>query len=543
VHSPTSRVAAVLTWLVIVLGTLVSEDATCIATGLLIQRGDIGLTSGILACIVGIYAGDLGLWALGRVFGGAASAWPWAERRLSRPAVQNARDWLNRHAAGAIVGSRFLPGTRFVLYVVAGGLGLSGTVFAIWSLVAAVLWTPTLVLLSASLGEAFIARVSPIVGSAWSSRIAAALFVFVLLHAARKVADPRARRRLSARLARWSRWEFWPAWLFYLPVSVWIAWLAVRHRGLSTITAANPGMPDGGLVGESKFDILQQLPPAWTAPSTLIHQGAAPDRVRRLRAECERREWQLPLILKPDVGQRGIGVRLIRSWDGAADYFAAVVAPVIAQPYHPGPFEAGIFYYRLPTSPRGRIFSITDKRFPVLAGDGVSTVETLIWSHPRFRLQAATFAARHAASLTRVLSAGEQFPLALAGNHCQGTLFRDGGDLLTPALEQRVDEIAHAYTGFFIGRFDVRYSDVEAFKAGNDLMIVELNGVTSESTNIYDPDGTLWSAYHRLFEQWRITFAIGCANQQAGAHVTSLRRLLNVAWSHMTTSPALRLSD
>jgi hypothetical protein len=248
-------------------------------------------------------------------------------------------------------------------------------------------------------------------------------------------------------------------------------------------------------------------------------------------------------VLKPDVGQRGVGVRIIRTWEAAADYFAAVDAPVIAQPYHPGPFEAGIFYYRLPGSPRGRIFSITDKQFPVLVGDGRSTIEALIWSHPRFRLQAPTFAARHASSLDRVLADGERFALAVAGNHCQGTMFRDGRALLTPALAQRVDDIAQAYPGFFVGRFDVRYADVDAFRAGLDLAIVELNGVTSESTDIYDPARTLWSAYRQLFAQWRIIFAIGRANRQAGAPVTSIARLLGLAWSHVTTRPALSLSD
>jgi membrane protein DedA with SNARE-associated domain len=533
----------VLTLLVIVLGTFVSEDATCIATGLLIQRGEIGLTRGILACVVGIYVGDLGLWALGRVCGSALLRWRWAERRLSHQRVRDARDWLERHAAGAIVGSRFLPGTRFVLYVMAGVLRLPGAVFAIWSLIAALLWTPTLVLLSASLGDAFVVRVSPLVGSPWSSRVAAALVTLVLVQAVRKAADPRARRRMAARLARRSRWEFWPAWFFYLPVSACIAWLAIRHRGLSTITAANPGMPDGGLVGESKFDILRQLPPKWTVPSALIQKGPLGERLDRLRAECDTRSWQLPLILKPDVGQRGACVRLIRTWDAAADYFAAVAVPVIAQPYHSGPFEAGIFYYRLPASPRGHIFSITDKHFPVLVGDGVSTIEALIWSHPRFRLQASTFLARHETSLDRVLAAGERFPLAVAGNHCQGTLFRSGRHLLTPALEQRVDEIARAYPGFFVGRFDVRYSDVEAFKAGCDLAIVELNGVTSESTDIYDPAGTLLHAYQQLFRQWSLIFAIGAANRSQGAPVSSARRLLALVRAYLTTPMPCAISD
>ena len=256
-----------------------------------------------------------------------------------------------------------------------------------------------------------------------------------------------------------------------------------------------------------------------------------------------RRRWQLPLILKPDVGQRGAGVRLIRSWEAAAEYLGRVDAPVIAQQYHAGPYEAGIFYYRLPTDSRGRIFSITDKHFPILVGDGVSTIETLIWAHPRFRLQGSTFSARHRASLGRVLEAGERFSLAVAGNHCQGTLFRDGARLFTPALEQRIDDIARAYPGFFVGRFDIRYADVEAFKAGDDLAIVELNGVTSESTNIYDPDRTLFQAYAQLFRQWSLIFAIGQVNRSRGTPVSSRRRLLALVRAHFAAPVPCALSD
>lgn len=532
-----------LTILVIIAATFVSEDATCIATGVLIQRGHVGIFAGIVACLAGIYVGDLGLWAIGRFSGAAALRWRWTARHLSHQAVLDARGWLERHAAGAIVGSRFLPGTRCALYVVAGVLRLPAAVFAWWSLIAALLWTPTLVLLSASLGDAFVMWVAPLVGGAWSSRIAAALLALLVLHVLRSVADADLRRRIAARLDRWSRWEFWPTWLFYLPVSVYIAWLALRHRGLATITAANPGMADGGFVGESKHEILQRLPQDCAVPSVLIERGSADERVGWLRAQVDARTWSFPLILKPDVGQRGVGVKRASTWEDVHRYLAAVKEPVVAQPYHPGPFEAGIFYYRIPGRARGRIFSITDKQFPVLVGDGASTIESLIWSHPRFRLQAATFVARHRDRLNGVLGAGERFPLAIAGNHCQGTLFRDGAHLLTAALERRVDDVARAYPGFFVGRFDTRYSDVEAFKAGRDLAIVELNGVTSESTNIYDPDGTLWNAYRQLFRQWAIIFRIGAANRAAGAPVSSTRRLLAAVRAHLTASVPLPISD
>ena len=236
-------------------------------------------------------------------------------------------------------------------------------------------------------------------------------------------------------------------------------------------------------------------------------------------------------------------MKLVKSLDEARAYFTQVQDAVVVQPYHPGPFEAGVFYYRFPDREHGQVFSITDKHFPVLTGDGVATIADLIWTDPRYRLQGATFAARHAEVLARVLSAGERFGLTMAGNHAQGTLFRDGSHLLTPALERRIDEIAQSYPGFCIGRFDIRYADVGAFMEGRDLAIVELNGATGESTNIYDPAFSLLDAYRILFRQWRLVFAIGAANRAAGATVSSTRRLIALVRAHAAAHAPFPVSD
>jgi hypothetical protein len=325
-------------------------------------------------------------------------------------------------------------------------------------------------------------------------------------------------------------WEFWPPWLFYAPVGVYIAALAARY-GLRALPAANPGLEDGGLVGESKADILRRLPERWTIPFFLASAGTSPVEIA---ARVNARGWCYPLIVKPDVGQRGAGVKRVHDAAALATYRREYDGPVLVQPWHPGPHEAGIFYVRRPHESRGRIFSITDKRFPFVVGNGVSTLEELITKHPRYRRQASLFLSRHAADRGRVIAKHERFALGDIGNHAQGALFLEGGHLITPALEARVDAIARSVPGFFIGRFDVRYRDVDQFKAGLDLAIVELNGVTAESTNVYDPTGSLLAAYRTLFAQWRLVFRIGAANLRRGHGGVSLRRIAALIWAHLT---------
>lgn len=525
------------------LGTLISEDLACVTAGLLIQRADVSASAGIAACVVGILLGDWGLWAIGRFGGAAVLSSPWLARRVTAAGVAEAQAWLSSRGPAAIMISRFLPGTRLPVYVVAGIAGMPGRRFALWTLVASVLWTPAIVLAAAGSGDVAGARapLPPILG--WLQGIAAAGVLLLVIRGTQRVARGDVRRQLAARLARWRRWEFWPAWLFYIPVTGWVVVLALRYRGLRTITASNPAIADGGVVGESKFDIQTRLPVEWAIQSALVESGALERRVAQALERMAVAGWTFPVILKPDVGQRGAGVRLVHDVEGLRAYLTDVPGAAMVQPYHEGPFEAGIFYYRMPHWARGRILSVTDKVFPTVVGDGRSTVEDLIWRHPRCRLQAALFLRRHRKKLKRVLGRGEVFQLAVAGNHAQGTTFRDGAHLITRELEQRIDDIARALPGFFVGRFDVRYRNVEDFKNGRDLAIVELNGATAESTNIYDPDGSLGDAYRQLFRQWKIVFQIGAENRARGAAVTSASRMAALLRTYLTTPLPHRLSD
>jgi membrane protein DedA with SNARE-associated domain len=520
--------------------TLVSEDLACIAAGLLIAEGRIGVAAALGGCGLGIWLGDLGLWVLGRAGRLAAVRARLLEKRVSAQRLKSIADWMTRRAGPAIVASRVMPGMRFPAYVAAGAAGLSFARFSVWCGIAVAFWTPLLVFGSMLLGGVGDRSLSPV--TRWGATLGV-LATFGVLAAGRAIATSSGRRSVSARLARWRRWEFWPMWLFYPPVAAWIGWLALRHGGLSTMAAANPGIPDGGTVGESKAAILTALPAPWTIPHVLVSPGPLEARAQRALEAIDRRGWRFPVIMKPDVGQRGVGVKLVQTRDAVRGYLAGAEDPIIVQPFHPGPFEAGVFYYRLPDRPAGRILSITDKEFPKVIGDGASTLSQLVWAHPRYRMQADLFLTRHQHRVDDVIPAGEVVPLAIAGNHAQGTIFRDGSQLVTGALERRIDEIARSFPGFYIGRFDIRYTDVDAFKAGQDLAIVELNGATAESTNIYDPDGSLLNAYRTLFRQWSLVFAIGAANRARGVQGSSIGRLARLAAAHLKARPAFEVSD
>jgi hypothetical protein len=234
---------------------------------------------------------------------------------------------------------------------------------------------------------------------------------------------------------------------------------------------------------------------------------------------------QFPVVLKPDAGQRGSGVCIIRSFEQLQEYLTLASFPAILQEYLSGE-EYGVFYYRYPGKGRGRVFSVTEKRMPMLLGDGKRTLEELVLADDRAVCLSDFYLRKNSQRTQQVPAAGERVQLVEIGTHCRGAIFLDGGDTITPALEEVIDRIARHFDGFFFGRFDIRVPSQEDFMAGHNLKIVELNGVTSEATHIYDPKLNLFGAYRVLFQQWRIAFEIGDLNRRRGVRPTPVFELL-----------------
>jgi hypothetical protein len=338
----------------------------------------------------------------------------------------------------------------------------------------------------------------------------------------------RRRRLLYSSWLRLTRWEFWPPWVAYAPVAGYVAGLMVKHRSLTVFTAANPSILAGGFVGESKIDILRGLAPQHVARSACIEGPLDVETKRaRVRAFMRASRVTLPVVLKPNEGQRGSGVVVARSWDALDAYLAQSRLDTIVQEYVSG-LEFGVFYYRRPSESHGRILSITEKRLPYVTGDGRRTIEALVLEDPETIGMARFHLEQQRDRLQDVPKAGDVVPLGDCGSHCRGARFHDGASLLTPALERVFDDIAARFEGFYFGRFDVRVPSIDAFRRGEHITVIELNGVTSEATHIYDPAVSVTDAYRVLFEQWRLAFDIGAVNAARGARLSSVRDLVRL---------------
>ena len=502
--------------------TFVSEDAACIGAGALATSGEISFGFAISACFLGIVVGDLGLYAIGRIFGRRILEFRLMKRMVSENSLSKASDWLTKRGASAVFLSRFITGLRLPTYLAAGALKTDFRKFAFYFVIAAAIWTPLLV------GSVRLA--GTIRGE---SLIPIAIGVFILIRVVLKLGDHRSRRLMIGKLKRLVKWEFWPLSVFYFPVVVYVIFLGLKHRCLTLFTCANPAISDGGFVGESKDDIYNSLRQSTDRRFLLRHRllrGELPAVEKQMQAESFMRAEDIafPVVLKPDAGERGKGVRIVDSYADLADVLDSVDEDYLTQEYFDGE-EASIFYYRFPSALKGRIFSMTRKIFPFVTGDGKSTVEELILNDARAVCLAERYFEEDRGDLERIPDSGERIQIIKIGTHSRGAIFVDGVDMQTPELENAIDSICHDVPGFYFGRFDLRFSSLEDFMAGREFKIIELNGVTSESTNIYDPKYSLIDAWRILFEQWRLAFEIGDENRRLGIKPTPVTKLLRSA--------------
>lgn len=334
-----------------------------------------------------------------------------------------------------------------------------------------------------------------------------------------------------------SRIELWPTWLIYCPVALYWLFLSLKYRSITLPSVSNPLFPASDLCGASKAAILSQVPPVesqrWVATFTTLKRSENVGHdLQRAFARMADTSLALPLVVKPDISCRGVGVRLVETEADLAQYLAAfpVDETLILQRYVPYECEAGVLYSRLPGEARGRILSLTLKYFPYVVGDGRTTLKDLILRDRRAARLAHVYFPKHAARLDQVIAAGTAYRLTFAGNHFGGAIFRDGDAYLTPAMNDRFDRIARAIPEFYFGRFDVRFPAIGNLQRGEDFTILEINGATAEPINIWDRATRIVAAYRTLFRQFHLLFEIGHRNRKRGFKCTGLPQLLRLYW-------------
>lgn len=491
------------------LGTFVLEDLALASGIALMADGKMSFMTAFWACFLGISIGDVGLYLIGylvSIFG--------AEKRFSffkkyHSTFYNMRN--SKTLTYSIVISRILPGTRFITYVGAGFLRYPFLKFTLLTLASVFLW----VLVALSGGK----TLTLLFMDHW---LWVVILFLIALHLLKtllpQLIHPWQRKALLHSWRKWTHFEFWPAWFFYIPIAGYYIYFSMKHRSFLMPFYANPNVANAGLLGESKWDFLKYLN---TNDLTTLKTLKIADSVDflQLMQTLQKENFKYPFIVKPDVGQRGFAVRRVKNDFELTDYLLLSHFELIIQKLSLLPKEAGIFYIRQPKEDHGMVFSITDKIFPFVVGDGKTKLGDLIIKDQRARVIAATYFERLSEKLDTVPSVNEIIYLSECGNHCQGAIFKNGNHLMSKALTSEIERIAQQIPDFYFGRFDVRYLDQESLVNGKNFEIVEVNGAGAEATHIWDANTKLIDAYKTLFIQWGYLFEIGAQLRTRNPHL------------------------
>ncbi|TGM03869.1 DedA family protein [Leptospira jelokensis] len=516
-------------FLILFFSSFVSEDLTCISAGILANENKLSLLFAILFTGIGIFIGDLGLYGVGYYFKSIFQKWNPIQRYENSLTNHSIFKKWQDHFVWSIFVSRFLPGTRLPLYLLSGYFRMPFLIFTSISFLAVSLWTSAFVSFVFLYGKWVSKYFTHQSFVLWA--ILVGLSFYFCYQSILILIFPEKRKKLGLFLLKYSKLEFWPSVLFYLPLVPYLIYLSLRHRGIRYLTTTNPGIFASGIAGESKSEILALIPKPFVAKYLLLKKQEG-SKDKKVQIWMKQNQLRFPIIAKPDIGERGLLVHKILNQNELSNLFQSYPMDWLLQEYVKGPFEVGVFYFRRPQEKSGQLFSITEKVFPKLTGDGIATIETLLRNHPRYRFQFETHKRHNHFQLQRIIPNGETVSIGSIGNHIQGCLFQDGEFYRTKNLERKIVKIGDATKGFYFGRFDIRFSNQKDFLNGNNFKIIELNGVTSESTNLYDPKFSILQSYSILYKQWKLIYEIGVANFRNGQNLTPYRTLFQLLSDH-----------
>ncbi|WP_339752432.1 hypothetical protein [Algoriphagus aquimarinus] len=277
--------------------------------------------------------------------------------------------------------------------------------------------------------------------------------------------------------------EFAHAWWFHVPMFVLgISW-AIRLRKANFFAAVNPSLGNGGLYNYSKFEAQNHFPKINLPNTCLIHSEENFDVIL---SKINAGNLNYPFIIKPDVGERGKGVKLIQNQGELEIYLTEQpIEAYLIQEFIEKAQEYGVFFLKNPMTGKFSIPSLTRKISLQVIGDGISSISELIQNHPR--------ASRYqnliqAGDSNHIPLHNEVVKLSPMGNHCKGAVFLDYSSYISSEMIASFEQIFEAVEGINYGRLDVKVDELSDLCDPENIIILEVNGANAEPIHMYSPE-------------------------------------------------------
>lgn len=325
-------------------------------------------------------------------------------------------------------------------------------------------------------------------------------------------------------IQKYRRREFWPGYIFDIPVYIYFLYLAIRAKHLWFFSNVNPWMILSGFAWYSKYEDIDKFDKKLLPISILITNGY--DSIY-CEQQMKKNGIHYPCIAKPTLGRTGRDVKKIHNTKQLKTYLKRVHEDILIQEFIEDPCEFWVFYYRIPGEENGHVTWIVEKKFMFLHGNGKNNFEELVYNHPRAKYYYKQFKEEYTDKWTNILADWEKFQLNYIGNHCRGSVFYDVSENISSQLEKIIDEISKKVDGFYFGRYDIKARNIQSLEKWQ-FKIIELNGMWSLPTHIYDPNHSVRNAYTTLFYHRKIAYRISKENKERGHTFVSLREIRKI---------------
>ena len=312
--------------------------------------------------------------------------------------------------------------------------------------------------------------------------------------------------------------EYWNANIFFIPLAFYLVYLAIKARSAFFFSAANPAIPTGGLIGESKEDISKLIPPQYRPKTAVLEQG---DTLREIHQKMGNARLDFPLVIKPIVGCRGLLVKKVLSIAEILRHLEEYNTNFLLEEYIDYPIEGAVLYWKNPETGKSDIQSVTLKAFLSVKGDGKTSIKDLLMQNPRGVLQVKRLEKQKPDLMASIPKYNEHITVEPIGNHCRGTQFLNYNHLVNQKMVQAYDQIQENLPGCYVFRLDVKAPSIDDLQAGRNLKILEINGVGADPAHIFDPQTPLIEMFHAYIRLWQKIYEVSkVLHRQGIAYMT-----------------------
>lgn len=308
-----------------------------------------------------------------------------------------------------------------------------------------------------------------------------------------------------------------PFWFLHLPIVPYILYLGYKAGSFTFFTAINPKIHAGGFLNSEKYNLLTELPTE-KVPKSILIKNFSTTSFEDIKSVIIQNNISPPWVLKPNKGERGLGVKVIKDLSQLERVHYNYHFDAIIQEFIENKSEFGILIHWDYNSSKPKITSLTYKSLPFVIGDGETNLKKLIKEKFGSKyLDTLNYQASH------ILQQDKKIFLNHIAHRSTGTEFICYNSFIDERLTSKVWSVLENIKDFQYGRIDVMASSLNELLEFENVKILEVNGVNSVPIHAFDMKYNLFEMYTIMAEHWKILYHIYFYNEKLGISPLSLK--------------------